>query len=200
MKKKMALKTKIVVAVSVIAAIGAIAVLVLILLGAGSKTEPSPNDDQNNVTNNRTDEEITSFDKAIKHLSLSGDNQKVLKFIFTELDGYWACGSDMFMGFATEDGEHLAKYGLLATSFGVDGKVTGVKTTGTNVFALDLLVFARPETEISGATPEHVETVYVDVSTYGQDGQISLKLENIGENDWHTYKYASKTEAEFFGY
>ena len=208
MKKQITLKTKIITVISVMMVIGLIMASIIALLGVGRKAESPLSNEQNNPpVDNPINEEITDLEEVVESLSPSSSAneseelvvQTAPNFNLTELNGYWTCGSDMFLGFVTaENGEHLIEYGLFATSFGVDGKITEVKMTDLDVWALDLLVFARPETEISGATPEHTETVYVDISTYDQDGRISLKLENMGEKDWHTYKYGGKTLAEAF--
>ena len=190
---KMSLKLKILGCISVIAALGAIAILVVILMTGNNETnQPLDNDqtgDLSSSTSQNVQQNPNDLASAVKELP----DYKALELICTKLDGYWTFEPNQFFGFIFENGKQFLEYGLYATSYGIRGEITNSKAAGEYEMAFTIYIPAEPATEMDDARPEKTETIYVDISHFNLDGRINVKIENLGDGEWHTYNYGGDT-------
>ena len=167
-KKKMSLKAKIIAIISLIAFLGAVVVLVMIFM-TGDKFKQNQN----------TRDDITD---AVKNIS----SHESLQFVLTTLNGDWFF-DNQFAAFTSVVDKQFVEYGLYATSYSVRGEVMDAKTTGENSFSLTIFVPAVPANEMDEARPEKTETIYVDISNFKKDSRLNLKIDALGDGEWHTY-------------
>jgi len=175
MRKKMSRKAKVILIIVIIAVLGAVTALIII-----KPWDKPATSNQNNGNNNG----LTSAVNALP-------NEGALRSLFSRLEGYWVSGSQ-FVGFSRAGRDLTFEYGLLQSGFGVSGQVTGANVSGNNAFSLELFIEAREATEMDEARPERTETVYVDISNYGMDNRINVKIQNLGDGEWHTYNFSGR--------
>jgi len=111
----------------------------------------------------------------------------------TELNGYWTFEPNQFFGFITKDGKQFLEYGLFESSYGISGEIINTEFAGEYEMALTIYVPAKQATEMEDAQPEKIETIYIDISHFNLDGRINVKIENLGDGEWHTYNYGGDT-------
>jgi len=171
----MSRKAKVILIIVIIAVLGAGAALFFI-----KPWDKPATSNQNNGNNN-------SLTSAVNALP----NEGALRSLFSRLEGYWLSGSQ-FIGFSRAGRDLTFEYGLLQSGFGVSGQVTDAKSSGNNAFSIELFIEARPATEMDEARPERTETVYIDVSNYGMDKRINVKIQNLGDGEWQTYTFSGR--------
>ena len=183
--KKMSLKTKIIAAISIIAALGAAVVLVIILVAGDSGTNPPGNDGQNGTSSEESSNGVSDYDQVRSY--------------FTDIKGYWTSGN-LFFAFKNKEGKHFIEYGLYGASYGETGEIKDAEVTGTNAFCLTVLIAAVPANAMNDGRPERTETVCIDVSNFEKENRLNVKLDNnyIGGREWHTYEYGGVSLEEAY--
>ena len=119
-----------------------------------------------------------------------------LKKIHSGFLGYWTSG-DLFVGFIVIDGELGIEYGLYQTSFGARGKITDSWAPTPHEMGLPILIPASAATEMDDAKPERTETISIDISNYF-DKRLNIKIEDLGDGEWHTYEFGGSSLADAY--
>ena len=173
-KKEMSLGAKIALIISVIAFIVAIAILVIIL--TDKKEIETPSDPKNNII------------EAIENKPTN----EAIEFIQNKLDGYWTF-DNQFIGFIKVSNKPYLEYGLYQSSFGERGEIKEAIVSGENSISIEIFIEATPESMMDEARPARTEYINIDVSTLNLDNRLSIKIDNLGDSNWHTYEYGGKT-------
>jgi len=173
----MSLKSKVLLAVTVVAVVGA-AVALAVILTPGRNDANSPDD--------------TDLPALIAALP----DKDALDEMHSVFSGYWTSG-DLFAGFISIDGVPGIDYGLSQTSFGAGGKITDARAVSAHETSLTILIPAVPTTEMDDAKPERAETVCIDVSNYS-DNRLNIRIEGLGGGEWHTYEYGGGSLEDAF--
>jgi len=185
-KNKMSQKAKIFGLIGLIAGVGALIILGFILI-------PPLINNQNNQTNNSNNTNNSVMYTDIKTAINNLPAPDALDYILAELSGYWVSGNQ-FVGFSADS----VDYGLKQSGFWIIGNITGSEIIKDDSFAIKIFIPAREASEIDGPQDARSEKIYVDVSTFSQDGRISIKISNLGNGQWQTYEHGGKTLEDLY--
>jgi len=174
----MSLKVKIMIGIL----IGALLIFTVFLV---TKTDNKQNDNASDLVNDLV--------SAVKKLP----DKQALDFICNELSGYWT-SDNQFLAFINSDEYQMIEYGLYQTSYSVNSEIKASDISGENSFSLTIFIPATPPTGMDEARPERTEKIYIDVSNYHIDNRINIKIENLGDGQWHTYEYGGKSLSEAY--
>jgi len=218
MATKMSLKAKILLGVTVVAAVGAVVILTVILITGGRDTpnggesshgvsSTAPNDTSeptdstipgNTSTSGNNGGNSEVGDAGMDSIDLPGEIAKLpakssLQDIFNCLSGYWITTGDPFVGFTFEnDGSPVFNYGLKESGFWTGGKVIGSEGTGKYTFNLTIKIAAVPANEMNDAQPERTEKIYIDISGFYQTPNVlKVKIANLSDGGWISYKFGA---------
>ncbi|MCL1830220.1 MAG: hypothetical protein FWG21_02195 [Oscillospiraceae bacterium] len=116
--------------------------------------------------------------------------------IWEQLDGYYSSEDRMFLRFHTDTNRVMLTYGLLQSSFAVEGELIDIGFESEDSYIITLNIAATEETLMNDAVAEHTEVVYLKLSQMIKSEDILFKSESIGEAEWHTYTKIN--EADIF--